>query len=336
MGLDRAARHRLRARNAFAAVGYREAGERCRFSFVLLSRMLTLVSIFVLSLAACSSAPPVLVVTPSVARDGRDGSDGPFGAARLSMLTQVRVSERVELEVTFPADVDGTLRRDRAPYPTILFIAGGAVTPVRYRWITEHLATRGFVVIAPSYPLDLAIASPENTHQSLLAVRSVAARAGHPLERAVAPDGRVVVMGHSLGGVIATWQWLAHRYDGVALLASLPADGQGLRERAGSRVLSITGSEDGSALLPDVARGFQLFAPPRLLAVVDGMNHYDWTDGATAANLMRDRPSTRPQRETRRDALRVIDTFVDAVLLEDASAAARLDRGAFDGVTVMR
>jgi predicted dienelactone hydrolase len=291
----------------------------------------------VISVTACSpSGPGAVTVAPSPARDGRDGADGPFGASRVTVLTQARVYERVTIEVTFPSDATGNLRRDRAPFPTVVFAAGGLVTSARYRWIADHIATRGFVVVAPDYTLDLAIASPDNTNAALLAVRRAAQTAGHTLEGAIRSDGKVAAMGHSLGSVIATWQWADYNYDGVVLIAGLPADGSRLERRAGSRVLSITGSQDGSALLPDVTRGFLSFSRPRMLAVVEGMNHYDWTDGATAANLARDMPSTRPQSATRRDGMRVIDTYLDAVLRGDAAATAALDNGAFEGVTVTR
>lgn len=287
--------------------------------------------------AACGpTGPGAVSVSPSSARDGRDGNDGAFGAARVTILTQARVNERVTIDVTFPSDASGNLRRDRAPFPTVVFASGGLVSSARYRWIADHLATRGYVVVAPDYTLDLAIASPDNTHAAVLALRRAAETTGHTLERAVRSDGKVVAMGHSLGAVIATWQWIDHAYDGVVLLAGFPADGTQLERRAGSRVLSVTGSEDGSAPVADVTAGFMRFSRPRLLAVVDGMNHYDWTDGATAANLARDRPATRPQSATRRDALRVIDTFVDAVLNSDSAALNALDSGTFAGVTVTR
>jgi hypothetical protein len=62
------------------------------------------------------------------------------------------------------------------------------------------------------------------------------------------------------------------------------------------------------------------------------MNHYDWADGASDANLRGDGTPTRPQVETRRDALRVWDTCLDAVLRDDAQAQLTLDARTFPGI----
>jgi hypothetical protein len=127
-----------------------------------------------------------------------------------------------------------------------------------------------------------------------------------------------------------------HGYDGVALLAGLPADGSAVERRAGSPALSITGSEDRLAALSDVTRGFEGFRAPRLLAVVQGMNHFDWTDGASDADRARDGAATRPQAQTRRDALRVLDTFIDAAATRSTAAIAALESSDFPGVTERR
>ncbi len=288
------------------------------------------------TLAACTvTGPGTISVSPSPARDGRDGADGPFGAARISMATQVRVSERVNFEVTFPSDGQGNLRRDRAPFGTVAFVSGGLVAIERYRWIADHLATRGFVVVTPAFALDLAFFQPDNVQAALRATRSAATTPGHTLEGAIAANGRVAAMGHSLGGVVATWQWVDQSYDGVALLASIPSDTSRLLGREGARTLFLIGTQD--RLSPaTITAGFAAFRAPKLLGYVDGMSHYDWTDNASAADLARDGTPTRPQSATRRDALRVIDAFADAVLNQDTAAAQSLDTGTFAGVAVQR
>jgi predicted dienelactone hydrolase len=289
------------------------------------------------ALGACTpTGPGTPAIPPSSARAGTDGADGPFGAARVWLLTQARVTERVWLEVHFPADASGNLARDRAPYPTVVLVQGGLVAVERYRWLAQHFATRGYVVVSPAHALDLAIFQPENATASLRALRAATSVPGHTLEGAVSPTGRVVAMGHSLGGVISVWQWIDRGFDGVALLASRPADGSRIDLRPGAPVLSITGSADGLASVESVTRGFSAFSAPRMLAVVDGMNHFDWTDEATAGEMARDRPATRPRERTRIDALRVIDTWLDATLRADPAAARALDVGMFAGVTVTR
>jgi alpha-beta hydrolase superfamily lysophospholipase len=290
-----------------------------------------------LGLTACTpTGPGAIAVAPSAARDGTNGGDGPFGAARITLATQARVNERVSFDVTFPCDATGALRRDRGPFATVVFVSGGLVAPERYRWIAEHIATRGFVVVSSAYVLNLALFQADNAHAALRAVREAATVPGHTLEGAVSPTGRVIAVGHSLGGIVATYQWLDHRYDGLALIASYPADTSRLLGDDATRTLFISGAQDGLVTRADLDRGFSVFRGRKLLALVDGMNHFDWTDQAQPSELSRDNTPTRPQAASRRDALRVIDAFTDAVLANDAMAITQLDTGTFSGVTVQR
>lgn len=95
---------------------------------------------------------------------------------------------------------------------------------------------------------------------------------------------------------------------------------------------SLGGTEDLRSIPADVEAGWERFAAPRYLGLVEGMNHYDWTDGATARELEGDGVPTRPQAQTRQDALRVLDTFADAVLGADEAAWSALESGTFPGV----
>ena len=57
-----------------------------------------------------------------------------------------------------------------------------------------------------------------------------------------------------------------------------------------------------------------------------------WTDDPAAFEQERDGPTGREPDATRPDAMRVLDTFLDAVLLQDASALGSLETGQFPGV----
>jgi len=291
--------------------------------------------VFALATAACGPATPSLSVSPSSSRDGRDGADGPYGAARLSLTTQARVSERVDYEVTFPSDADGKLARG-GPFGTVVLVSGGLVAPARYRWLSDHLATRGYVVISPTFVLDLAFFQPGNVRAAVRGARVAASTAGHPLEGAIRSDAKVVAIGHSLGGVVATWEWLDQSYDGIVLLASFQADRSALIGGDGRRVVMLSGTEDRRVNQQDLLAGFAAFRAPKFFGLVNGMNHYDWTDNATSAELSTDGASIRPRESTRRDALRVIDALTDAVLSNSTEAAQRLDTGSFEGITVQR
>jgi hypothetical protein len=143
-------------------------------------------------------------------------------------------------------------------------------------------------------------------------------------------------MGHSLGGVVATWEWIDQSYAAVALIASFPADTSRLLGTPNARSLFIVGSEDRRVDRDTLRRGFAVFAGQKLLATVDGMNHYDWTDGATASELSTDGASTRPIAQSRRDAWRVIDAWADTALRDDPAAQQQFASGTFAGVQVQR
>jgi len=282
-------------------------------------------------LAACRPiGPGTLVVAPDAAA-GQDGLRGPHGAARVSLRAQARVSDGINVEVTFPADAVGRL--DGGPYPAVAFVHGGLVPRARYRWLAEHLATQGYVTVAAEYLFDLAIFETDNAWFALQAVRDEAAAPGGTLSGAILPSGKIIAMGHSLGGVIAVRQWLSHDLTALVLLAAYPADGDPVDDGVGRPVLSLVGSNDKKALPAQVRAGFETFEQPRLLGVVDGMIHYDWTDDASPSELGSDGTPGRPQADTRRDALRLLDTWLGAQIQEDPSAAARLAQP-FDGVAL--
>jgi dienelactone hydrolase len=261
-------------------------------------------------LIGCAPLPEVLLEADD-SRAGAWGELGPHGVALEHRAAVARVEERVRYDWIAPMDVD-------ADAPLVLFVHGGLVDRERYRWLGIHLASRGYAVAAPAHDLDLAIFDTANVRFVL-----------DDIERSAAPEA-VAACGHSLGGVIASWTWQDDtRVDALCLFASFPA-GDGPVEGEGP-VLSLSGSTDGSALPEDVRAGAERYAEAQL-AFVDGMNHYAWADDASEAELEGDGPLERPLAEVRTDALRVLDTWLDAGLLGDAAATERLDEP-FPGVS---
>lgn len=282
----------------------------------------------VLRLLLACSAPPTfdVLLAPDPGRGGADGADGPYGAISCERTYQARVTDAVRVEFVLPGDEGGGPTVPAAP--TVVFVQGGLVDVDRYRWLYAHLASRGYAVVAPHHALDLAIFEIGNASAAYAGAR-------------VDPDlgswfgASAVVGGHSLGGVVAVKNWLADdAFSAVLLLASFPAADDDPEERAGSPVLSIAGANDQKALPADVQGGFERFGDPRYLAVVDDLNHYGWTEGASEKELASD-GETLTLDADRLAALTVIDAFLDASLLGDAGAADRLDLP-FDGVTVTR
>ena len=144
----------------------------------------------------------------------------------------------------------------------------------------------------------------------------------------------MAVFGHSLGGVAASVLWAreADRWGVLGILASFPAGGTDVEAFTGRPSLHLVGSEDS----PEAKRqqGFDRFAPPKVFGVVEGMNHYAWTDDATAAELRNDGVAGRTNEEVRLDAQHLVDSGLDAWMLADPVAAARLEAGVFAGVQV--
>jgi len=242
------------------------------------------------------------------------------------------VSDPVKFEATWPADANGALDPTAAPYPVVLSIQGGLVEPERYRWLAEHMATRGYVVLAPWHATDLAILEPDNGSYALDEALDRADDAGDPLFGALVEGGPVAAAGHSLGGVVGAMRWVGDdRVDAVAIFASYAAGGTDVESMAGAPSLLLTGSVD-RVPPEDFFPEWERFPAPTWQGVIDGMNHYDWTDDATESELNKDGASTRPIEETRRDAWRVVDAWLDASLLGDEGAAGLLADGDFPGI----
>ena len=264
------------------------------------------------------------------------GEAGPLDVGRLQVRAAVRVTESALVEVHAPIADDDQL--GAGPFPPVLFVHGGLVPPARYRWWAEHVASRGYVVITATHPGDLAIFAQGTSAEALWRVRELADDPDHALYGALDPDAPAAIAGHSLGGVVASRTFIEAPADfaTVGIIASFPAPWDDLASRAGDPVLSIVGENDGSADLTRVEDAILAQPEPRLYAVVDGLNHYDWADGVTEDELDKDGPRGRPVEEARRDAMRVVDTWLDAWLLEDQDAQDAWFDADFPGVQETR
>ena len=283
-----------------------------------------------LCLAACAGpGPTVIDLRPDPSRTGEDGQAGPFGVAHATFHAQARVTDVVDYEVAWPARRDGAFDDSGGRCPIVMFVHGGLVEADQYRWLGTHFASRGYCVVSPEHALDLAIFESDNASIALDDLRE--RPRGHLVD-ALGPDA--AILGHSLGGAVATFRWIAdERFTALGLLASWPAASSAVEDQRGRPSLSIIGSEDKAGEATQTAFDeYARFREPSWFGVVDGMNHYDWADGATDADLASDGTPTRPQTETRRDALRVLDTWLDAWLRGDPDAADALEAHDYPGV----
>lgn len=286
-------------------------------------------------LLACRPVPDeasVVWTAPDPARDGLLGLDGPMGAAAVEFSVLARATDVVPVTVFFPSDAEGWPDPEALPAPTVLFVQGGAVDAERYGWLLAHLATRGYVGVLADHARDLAFFQPDD---SIYAWERLGELAGEPgtLDGVILPDGPAAVAGHSLGAVVAAGLWADDaRLSGLAMLAGYPAGGADIEARAGVPALAMAGSTDEKSPPETIDAQTARFEDPFWLAVVEGMNHYAWTEDATERELSGDGAVQGSLEEVRAAALGVLDTFLDAAVREDDEALARLDAGVFDGV----
>ncbi|MCO4773958.1 MAG: alpha/beta hydrolase [Deltaproteobacteria bacterium] len=289
-----------------------------------------------LFLAGCARVPELeSLVAPDASRTGLDGTDGPLGAAYYTDRTLARVDDLVRYEVVVPMAGGEVLASDEG-LPVVVMIHGGFVEVGRYRWIGTHLATKGYVTVLADHDANLSFLSSGNSLAALEDVYSQAAVPSHPLQGRLDGSKPASVLGHSLGGVAAATLWTAEpdRWDVLAIFASFPAGDTDVEQFDGRPSIHLVGSEDEPEAKK--AQGFDRFSSPRVFGVVEGMNHYAWTDDATESELAGDGPALRGLDDVRPDMWRLFDAALDGWMLGDADARARLDAGEFPGVEVER
>jgi dienelactone hydrolase len=286
----------------------------------------------ILTLTACAPAGPgTLLLAPDPARaEPRFGADGPYGAALWTDVALARGQERVALRIVAPATEDGALAPD-GPFPALVLNHGARVSPERYDWLAAHLASRGFVVVAPAYGLELPLPEAGNAQAALDHLEARADGAG-ALAAAVDAGAPAGLLGHSLGGVAAAAVHAADRqFRALVLLASYPAGGAAVEERDAA-VLSLCGDEDAFVDRAAVREGLGRYGAGSALGWVEGLNHYGWADDVTDAEAEKEPPPSRAPVDARLDAQAPLDAYLDLALRGDIAADAALRAGAFPGV----
>lgn len=270
----------------------------------------------ILLFAACSSTP-TLLLAPDATASGQGGGRGPWGAAQDERGYVSGATETVVTDVIWPAREDGSAQDLPGGWPTVVFVHGGDVAADRYFWLGAHLASRGYLVAMPHHPLDLAITATGN---------AIAALHGVMDDEADHVSGATAIGGHSLGGVIASWDWANDpAFGGLFLLASYPTEDTDVASRGGSPVLSIVGEEDGYAAPADCAAGAALFSDPVYYAEIPGMIHFSWVDDNEPDELAADGDPSRGTESVRTDGMLLIDSWLDGWLEDDADALATLN-----------
>jgi dienelactone hydrolase len=265
-----------------------------------------------LCLLACSLAAP----------DRGELLSGSTTVAKATFEVRVRHTDLVQIPVFFPAEPDGRPRG--SSLPAVVFIQGGLVATEDYSWLGETLADAGHVVVFPEHVQDLAFFAIDNGNfaRELL----VSPPRGSLLDGLV-DESKIAAIGHSLGGVVAVKLALDGGFDSLALLASFadPND-ESLLGNLGLPMLSLAAENDCDADLATVTEGFAAFVEPKVLAVLEGATHYQFTDSDTI-DQTRGCASTVSLEEAHARAGEVLRLF-----LEGAHASQSVDPTALAGV----
>lgn len=160
-----------------------------------------------------------------------------------------------------------------------IFYPGGRVDYRAYAPMANSLAEKGFLLVIPRMPLNLAVFGINKAADII---------ASHPEKT------KWVIGGHSLGGSMAASYVYEHpkQIDGLVFLASYPADSNNLSNYTG-KVLSISASLDGLATPEKIAHSIGLLPDSTVWSIVEGGNHaqfgwYGSQKGDNAATISRE------------------------------------------------
>lgn len=185
-----------------------------------------------------------LIVPPLVV-----GQDAVYAANSPARVTVVDAGFRV-IDIQ-PADARADV--------LLIFYPGGRIRPQAYEWLGHALASQGVRTLITEFPLDLAVLSPDRAQE---------------LITRYAQGRKVVLAGHSLGGVMAARYANDHReaVQGLVLMASYPAQDDNLTD-ASFPALSMLAERDAVASADDVRGGLVRLPQDTELVVIPGAVH---------------------------------------------------------------
>jgi predicted dienelactone hydrolase len=264
-----------------------------------------------------ATTTPLATAVPTVAPQDLT-ERGPFavGVSTLTLVDESRPtdanrnypgadSRTLVTEVWYPAEGEARptevrnapLDRSQAPYPLIVFSHG--YTGVRRQSIfyTAHLASHGYVVISPDYPLSNGAApggarvgdvlnQPGDVSFLVDSFLGFSEEPGNTFEGAI-DETAIGFTGHSLGGlttILATFGPLADPRVKAALPLSAPACLVGSETYEGSHtpLLVVGGSNDQVVSFESIRQAYDAAGPPKYLLTLLGGNHLRFTDGDLA------------------------------------------------------
>jgi dienelactone hydrolase len=240
---------------------------------------------------------------------------GPFavGVSTLTLVDESRPtdanrtypgadSRTLVTEVWYPAEGrtqpveirDAPLDGSGAPYPLIVFSHGIMENRRQSTFYTAHLASHGYVVISPDYPLSNSAApggprwgdvvnQPGDVSFLIDSFLHFSDEPGNLFEGAI-DETAIGLTGHSLGGlttILATFGPLADPRVKAALPISPPAClvGSETYKDSHTPLLVMGGSDDQVVSFQSIRQAYDAANPPKYLLTLLGGNHMRFADG---------------------------------------------------------
>ena len=253
-----------------------------------------------------------LLIEPDIEIANELGKIGPYGA-RLWVGNLDGVGD---IELVTPEESSEQARA------LFVFGQGGSINASRYRWLTSHVASRGFVAVVPVGPFDWgAFSSGKALRKAVEGLQSASLEEGHLFQDLISEDTPVIFGGHSRGGVNAADAFAGRVKDGepasLVLLESYPNPAKEFSDLDG-RVIAIAGEKDGRVTIEKVEIGAESF-DSSIFVTVAGMNHYQLTDEPTEKELEKDGVSTVDTETVRFCTMIFIDALLEEVVTEDTT-----------------
>ena len=229
-------------------------------------------------------------ITADVYYPARPGSQEGVETARFDIRDHLPPAEAAQVkDARMPAVLcacarDLPIDDQHGPYPVVYFFHGRGLTRAEFPTLCAHLASRGFVVVAPDLPgVHLRAyfekdGYPDREKAMLGVVAAVKAASGELAFLAGRMDGKIGLVGHSLGA--GTADALANSVGDVAVVMG----GAGLHP--GKRrvpKLVMGGTNDGFAPYKGQVRGYESSPPPKRLLGVRGAGHMLFADHCTVS-----------------------------------------------------
>jgi len=237
---------------------------------------------------------PVGVTTLTLVDESRptDANGSYAGADSRTLVTEVWYPAEMETQTTEARNA--ALDLSQAPYPLIVFSHGYTAVRRQAVYYTSHLASHGYIVISPDYPLSNGMApggprsgdvlnQPGDVSFLIDSFLAFSEEPGNTFEGAV-DETAIGLTGHSLGGlttILATFGPLADPRVKAAAPISAPACLVGAETYEGSDtpVLVIGGTDDQVVSFESIRQTYDAANPPKYLLALLGGNHLRFGDG---------------------------------------------------------